>query len=207
MATVHTGARRGPDSWRPARAVAYFLLTGSLLLGGRLVSARAEDERVVKILAYRPKQEGVNYTTPTAEEQKSCTVEVVKGRTKGSGWLLKDKDGNALRRFFDTNGDNHIDVWSYYKDGVEVYCEIDSTFTAGRPDQYRWLNSGGMKWGVDEDRDGRIDSWKAISPEEVSQEILQALVTHDYRRLQALMISDKEMQALELPAAEVTRIQ
>src|SRR5207245_7871750 len=56
---------------------------------------------------------------------------------------------------------NKIDVWSYYKDGKEVYREIDSTFT-GKPDQYRWFNDGGAKWGVDETKDGKIKFWKVI---------------------------------------------
>src|SRR5207249_1695135 len=123
------------------------------------------------------------------------------------GWLLtlKDAGGNLLIRLMDTNGDNRPDVWAYYKDGAEVYREIDSTFT-GKPDQYRWLNAGGMRWGYDQNRDGRIDYWKAISAEEVSQEVLQALITKDFARLRALMISEGEIKTLELPADLANRI-
>src|SRR5262249_28271519 len=152
-------------------------------------------------LSFRPKQDGVACTTPTAQEQSSCTVELSKGNGKGSGWVLKDSKGRLLRRFFDSNEDNCIDIWSYYKDGVEIYREIDSTYT-GKPDQYRWLNAGGMKWGVDSNKDGKIDNWKMISPEEVSQELLQAVVAKDFARLDALLISEAEIKMLDLPAAE-----
>jgi thiol-disulfide isomerase/thioredoxin len=151
------------------------------------------------MLTFHPKQEGVVCSNPTAEEARDYKVELVKGAT-GSGWALKDTAGNLVRRFYDTNGDNRIDVWSYFKDGVEVYRETDTTFS-GKPDHYRWLNSGGSRWGIDQDRDGTIDTWRVISPEEVSQEVLRALVSRNFARLQALMISDTEIKALELPAA------
>ena len=129
----------------------------------------------------------------------------LKRARKGSGWVLKDGQGNILRNFFDSNDDNKIDVWSYFKDGKEVYREVDSNFS-GKPDQYRWLNEGGSKWGVDEAKDGKIKSWKVISPEEVSQEIVAALVGRDFRRLQVLMITEAEMMALYLPGSEIARI-
>jgi len=137
----------------------------------------------------------------------ACKVELVKGANKkGSGWILRGSQGQIVRRFFDSNDDNKIDVWSYYdKDGNEVYRETDSDFD-GRPDQYRWLNAGGMKLGIDDNEDGKIDTWKMISPEEVSQEIVRACVTHDYARLRALMISETEIKALDLPASEASRI-
>ncbi|MGH7227040.1 MAG: hypothetical protein ACRELF_27810, partial [Gemmataceae bacterium] len=128
--------------------------------------------------------------------------------TPKGGWTLtlKDADGNLLRRFVDSGGnDNRPDIWSYYKDGVEVYSEIDSTFS-GKPDQYRWFNSCGSRWGVDRDKDGRIDHWKAISAEEVSQEILQALINKDFARLQALLLTEDELKALNLPAEQASRI-
>jgi hypothetical protein len=158
------------------------------------------------MLSFKPKQNGVVYSTPSAQEQELCKVELVSGsRASSSGWVLRDPQGRILRRFFDSNGDKRIDIWSYYQDGVEVYREVDSNFD-DKVDQYRWLNAGGMKWGIDRDQDGKIDYWKIISAEEVSQEILQAVVTRDFDRLQALWISDAEIESLELPAAEVTRI-
>ena len=188
---------------RCGRGAVSRLLTSCLLLGAAAAPVSAAPT-VAQMLGFKPRQEGVVCTTPAADKQTGCKVELVKGRS-GSGWVLKDEEGNLLRRFFDSNGDNRIDIWSYYKDGVEVYSEIDTTLT-GKPDQYRWLNAGGSKWGVDENKDGRIDFWKVISPEEVSQEILLALVNKDFARLQPLMLTESELKAMDLPAEQTSRI-
>jgi hypothetical protein len=181
------------------------LMVGCFFLWGGAAPAWAAPT-VAEMLSFRPKQDGVNYSTPTAQEQEACTVKLLPGAKRGSsGWLLSDASGRPLRRFFDSNGDKQIDVWSYYRDGAEVYREIDTNFNF-KADQYRWLHAGGMKWGVDANEDGKIDSWKAISIEELSQEVLEAVVKRDYHRLQALMLTDAELKALDLPAAEATRL-
>ena len=143
---------------------------------------------------------------PTPRTWRACKVEPVKGVGKGAGWLLRDPQGRPLRRFFDSRYDGvtkgtGIDVWSYYQDGVETYRE-QYVNTAAEPDQmhYRWLNQAGSKWGVDLNKDGKIDTWKVISPEEVSQEITQAVVKNDFARLQALLITEDELKAPDLPA-------
>jgi hypothetical protein len=176
-----------------------------LLLAGSAVQAAIPTPP--QILKYAPRQTGVDYTSPAADKVDACKVDWKRGQPK-NGWTLTltDPEGNLLRRFVDTNGDNRPDVWAYYKEGVEVYAEIDTAYT-GKPDQYRWLNAGGSKWGVDENKDGRIDSWKVISPEEVSQEILQALISKDFARLQPLMLTETELKSLDLPSDQASRIQ
>ncbi len=174
-----------------------------LVLGGMTPAFGAPT--VQQMLGYKPRQEGVSYSTPASEAEANCKVDLIKGPRKGSGWQLKDDKGNVLRLFFDSNEDNKIDVWAYYKDGVEVYREVDTTFS-GKPDQYRWLNAGGGKWGVDEAKDGHIKAWKVISPEEVSQELLAAVATKDLARLQALLINEAEIKALELPNDMAARV-
>jgi hypothetical protein len=87
-----------------------------------------------------------------------------------------------------------------------VYRELDSTKSTGRPNQFRWLNSAGMKWGEGLTRDGKVASWKVISAEEVSQELFQALVTNDTERFKALLIPEAELHALKLPAAQAKGI-
>ena len=52
-------------------------------------------------------------------------MEFVKGANGGSGWALKDANGKTLRVLFSHDGKN-LDVWSYYKDGVEVYREFET---------------------------------------------------------------------------------
>jgi thiol-disulfide isomerase/thioredoxin len=180
------------------------LLSALLILGGADY-ARAATPTVQELLKLQPKQDGVAISTPTEAEYAACTVEDIKTPNGGRGYVLRDPTGRPLRRFLDTNGDRYIDVWSYYLDGQEVYREIDTNFNH-KADQYRWFGPGGMKIGLDMDEDGKIDRWEAISPEEVSQEILQAIITRDLGRLQALMINDADIKALELPAAEASRI-
>jgi hypothetical protein len=196
MVKARTAAVRGR-----MRIVAIGMAVVCLVLGG--VQAVRAEPTVAQMLTFRPRQEGVSCTTPTAEKANNCKVTPIKRGEKIIGWALKDEDGNLLRKFIDSNDDNHIDVWTYCKDGVEVYSEIDTEFT-GKPNQFRWLNAGGMKWGIDENKDGKIDTWKQISPEELSQELLAALAKNDVARFQALLISEAELKAL--PADMANRI-
>jgi len=181
----------------------------SLWAGAGFVKA-APAPTPAQMLQFMPKQPGINMTTPSTAEQAGCKVELAKG-TKlasgktGSGWVLKDAQGRMLRRYFDSDGDNNIDVWSYYMSGDECYREADSNYN-GKVDQYRWLGSNGSKWGVDLNEDGKIDTWKVISAEEASQEALAAVMAKDFARMQALMITKAEMDALELPDSEANRI-
>jgi thiol-disulfide isomerase/thioredoxin len=174
-----------------------------LLWGGVAPSWVVAAPGAAEVLQFQPRQQGIEITTPRPNETAACKVELVKGQGKASGWLLADANGQPLRRFFDSNGDVKIDVWSYFKDGVEVYREIDSNFN-GKPDQYRWLNAGGSRHGVDANEDGKIDGWKAISPEEVSQELIAALASRDAARFQALLCSDADLR--ELPPREGDRV-
>ncbi len=156
------------------------------------------------MLKYHPKQDNIPLSTPAEAEVANCKVEAISGKTKGAGWLLRDANGRPLRRFFDSNFDGKsksgIDVYSYYLDGEESYRELYVNTTA-EPDQmqYRWLGATGSKWGVDHAKTGKIDTWKAISPEEVSQEIVQALVKKDSARMLALMVTESDIATLALP--------
>jgi thiol-disulfide isomerase/thioredoxin len=183
------------------------------LLAGLLLSSAgmsAPPPTVGQMLQFKPRHANINYATPTEAELANGKVELVKGQKlangkNASGWALKDAQGRFVRRFFDSDGDNQIDVWSYFLNGDEVYREIDSNFN-NKVDQYRWLGVNGSKWGIDLNEDGRIDSWRVISAEETSQEILAAVLTNDIARLQALMITKAEIDSLELPESEITRI-
>ena len=105
--------------------------------------------------------------------------------------------GQGLRRFLDTNNDNKVDMWCYYKDGIEVYRDLDTDFD-GKTDQYRWLNTAGTKWGLDPDEDGRINAWKTISPEEVSAEVVAGLRDKDAARFLRLLPTADEIATLGL---------
>jgi peroxiredoxin len=183
------------------------LAVGCLIACGGIASAQPAKQGVTPqvMLAYRPKQDSVTITTPTEADLAACKVEVVKGASNTSAYVLRDARGQIIRRFADTKGTGKVDTKSYYLDGQEVYREID---TNGNqiPDQFRWFGPGGMRWGVDVDEDGAIDGWQQISAEEVSQEILRAVATKNLARLKALILSDRELKALELSPAETTRI-
>jgi hypothetical protein len=205
MAKAGTAAPAGARQDR--RKAWRLVLAGCVALWGSVAPAWGAPT-VTQLLNISPRQKGVDISTPAAGEDAKCKVELIKGARKGSGWLLRDGSGKPLRVFFDTNDDGKVDVWSYYKDGVEVFREIDTRFSGRHePDQYRWLNTAGMKWGIDENHDGHISSWKAISPEEVSQELLQALVTRDAARFQALLITEEELKALGLPSDQLASVQ
>jgi thioredoxin family protein len=153
-----------------------------------------------------PKHDDVSLTTPSASELAGCTVEQVLGQAKGSsGWVLLDAKKQPVRRFFDTTGRGNVDMWSYFKDGIEVYREFDTT-GQGSPDNFRWLNAAGMKWGVGSvNKQGKavIRAWNMISAEEVSYEAFQAVQTNDFARLQALFVTENDLSRIKLPAAKI----
>ena len=209
---VKATAARGAETGKWARGAARWFVAGCVMVGGAGAAWAGNAPPVSTMLRYHPAQDGVAVSTPKPEEEAGCKVELVKGPNgKGSGWALKDANGKTLRLFF-SHDEKNLDVWAYYKDGVEVYREFESEGGAptGKPDQFRWLNADGMKWGVDESKTGHIKFWKVISAEEVSQEVLQALATKDFARLQTLMISEAEMKQLGLSedqAAHVRELQ
>jgi thiol-disulfide isomerase/thioredoxin len=111
--------------------------------------------------------------------------------------MIYGPSGQLLRRFADTNGDRNVDEWSYFKDGIEVYRDIDSDYN-GKADQYRWLGTGGTRWGIDSNEDGKIDSWKTLSAEELTVEVVEAIRTQDRERFERLLLSESELEAIDL---------
>ncbi len=156
----------------------------------------------------------VEYDVPDAKAIDKCTVEA---ETVGgiTGWVVRDSGGQILRRFLDTNGDNKVDQWCYFKDGIEVYRDIDSNFN-NKADQYRWMGTAGSRWGLDEDENTRIDSWKVISAEEATAEIVAALrdansATASIRdsaaaRFKCLLLTADELKSLGLASKQVADI-
>jgi thiol-disulfide isomerase/thioredoxin len=151
-----------------------------------------------------PVQKDVDFDQPTAAEIDRCVVEV---ETVGgiSGWVVKTDAGQILRRFLDTNGDNKVDQWCYFKDGIEVYRDIDANFN-NKADQYRWLGTAGTRWGLDEDENQRIDSWKSISAEEATAEIVAALRDRDAARFRAVLVTPAELKSLGLSEQQQTEL-
>ncbi len=151
---------------------------------------------VDQALKLMPVQAGVDYDRPSANEVAKCKI-TAKKIDGCVGWIVEGADGVVLRKFIDTNKDNVVDQWCYYKDGLEVYRDIDSNFN-GKADQYRWFHTGGSRWAIDKNEDGLIDSWKSISAEEVTAEVVAAIGTHDAERFARLVLTPAELKSLGL---------
>jgi thiol-disulfide isomerase/thioredoxin len=161
--------------------------------------AQAASPSADQALKLSPTQEGVDYDRPKPEEVGKCKISARKidGRV---GWVVESPEGIILRKFVDTNGDNVVDQWSYFKDGVEVYRDIDSKFT-GKADQFRWFNTAGTRWGVDKSGDGKIGAWKVLSAEEATAEIVAALAGRDAQRFSRVLLTRDELSTLGLGKA------
>ncbi len=177
-------------------------LAFSTLLGAS--AAAAAPPTPAQALALGPVQKEIDYDVPTAAEIGSCTIQAVK-EGDSSSWVVRDGGGEILRKFTDSNNDNVVDRWSYYKNGLEVYRDIDANFN-NKADQYRWFHTGGSRWGVDRDEDGKVDSWRTISAEEVAGEAIAALRSRDAERFAALLATPDELKTLGLAAEQAKEI-
>ena len=144
-------------------------------------------------LALKPRLKGVDYSIPSADEAKQATI---KQEQEGgvSALVVRGPSGEVLRAFADSDGNRVVDRWSYYKDGVEVYREIDSDKDT-KADQFRWLAGGGSRWAVGANADGTIDAWKAISAEEAAAEIVAAIRDRDAASFARLLPTRADLEA------------
>ena len=169
------------------------------------VVATAATPTVQQALKLLPIQEDVDLSRPTADQTAACKIRAQKGDGQ-LGWIVEDPNGLTLRKFIDTDRDAVVDQWSYYKDGVEVYRDVDSNHN-GKADQYRWFHTGGSRWGLDNDEDGKIDAWKAISAEEVTAEVVAALATRNTARFDRLVLTPGELETLGLGKSHTGQIE
>jgi thiol-disulfide isomerase/thioredoxin len=165
---------------------------GGLLLAMSSVPLPAAQPTVEYALGLMPYQQDVDYDQPTGDEASGATIKMEK-EGGVTAWVVRDAAGQILRSFADTNGDRVVDRWSYYRDGQEVYRDIDANFNA-KADQARWLNAAGSRWGVDKDENGSIDSWKVISAEEATAEIVAALAARDAARFRRLLPTAADLE-------------
>lgn len=156
-------------------------------------------------LTFRPTQSDVDHEIPKAGDAKQCKV-TVERYSKGSGWVVSGPAGQVLRRFVDSNDDKIVDQWRYYREGVEIYRDLDTDFNK-QVDQMRWFNSAGSRWGIDKNEDGKIDSWKVLSPEEVAREVVKAMIAKDERLLGTLLITTDDLARLGIKGTVAETIQ
>jgi len=149
---------------------------------------------------YVPSQKSVEYDTPPAAEMSKCQLSLEKG-----SYVITGPANEVLRRFTDSDGDGAPDLFRYYHLGLEVYRDIDTNKNK-KPDQFRWMNWGGTRWGIDQNEDGKIDSWKVISAQEAARVAIEALINGDLQALSTVMISDADIQTLRLPPAVAKQV-
>jgi hypothetical protein len=179
----------------------------ALTLWAGLGVAVAQPPTVEKVLEVKPRQPGVSVSTPTPEQAARYRVDPIPNpKTPGSnmGYVVRDADGRPVRQLVSYDGKGY-NIVAFYLNGQEAYREVYPPSPA-EPYQFRWLGPNGGKWGVDRDRDGKIDEWLVISPEEVSQELLAAVTTGDAKRLEALLPTEDVLKGLGLAPAELARI-
>ncbi|MBQ80752.1 MAG: thioredoxin [Planctomycetaceae bacterium] len=163
-----------------------------LILGASEFMCAAQPS-VEYALGLKPKQ-FVEYDIPSEQEAKVATLAMEK--TNGmTSWVVRSAEGILLRRFADTNGNRVVDQWSYCKDGLEVYRDIDTDHNT-KPDQCRWFGVAGSRWGIDANEDGAIDEWKVLSPEEATAEIVRALANREPAIFNRLLPSSAELEGV-----------
>ncbi len=180
-----------------------FVLAVSILTSPATLAA---GPSVKDALAFEPIQANVDYERPTAADAEKATIKAEK-EGKATAWVVRNGSNQLLRRFADTNADNMVDQWSYFKDGREVYRDIDGNFN-GKADQYRWFHMSGTRWGIDANEDGDIESWKVISPHEVAELAVTALAQRDARLFSTLIATEREITAAgmgDTAATEMTK--
>lgn len=189
--------RAAEGGWQ-SRLLRLAPLAGALLplALAQVAIAADQTEKLTKALSYKPRQADVNFELVPADAIAQCEIDET-ARPDGKGFWVTGANGQPLRWFADTNADNRLDRWCYYNAGVEVYRESDTNFN-GTADEYRWLSTEGMRWGLDKNEDGTIDSWKLISAEEVTAEVVRAAAARDNNKFQLLLISDEEIASLGL---------
>lgn len=178
-----------------------------LMLCGARQAAHAQQVTVEQIFKYKPVQKDVEIENPAPADLAKCKVEVERNG-KSSGWAVygPQGQGHILRRFIDTDGDNVVDQWRYYLNGLEVYRDID-TDADNDVNQSRWLSTAGTRWGIDADQDGTIDQWKMISAEEASREAIKAMAAGDAKAFATVLLSADDIAALGISPDVARKLQ
>lgn len=168
-------------------------------------SVQAQPTAASLLESYRPRQSDVEYDIPPKADWGKCRVEVEK-TSNTHGYVVLGTEGQVLRRFIDTDDtDDQVDQFRYYLHGIEVYREIDTNGN-NKIDQYRWLNFGGTRWGIDHNEDGRIDEWKVLSAQEASREAIRAMISGDMLALQLVLVNQDDLQRLGVHPAIQTKM-
>jgi thiol-disulfide isomerase/thioredoxin len=185
-----------------------FAFPALLAVAAAVAPASAAPPSAADALALKPRQKGIEVAQPTEAEVKQATI---KQEKEGGvmALVVRGPSGEVLRAFADSDGNRVVDRWSYYKDGMEVYRELDSDKDT-KADEYRWLGGAGSRWGADTNADGVIDAWKVLSAEEATAEVVNAIRDRDAAAFARLLPTKADLEAAgfegELLTELVTRI-
>jgi peroxiredoxin len=201
--------RRSERKERPMRVIRTLVATAGLLAAmPALALAQMKVDYVLK--EFYPTQPLVEYDILTDKAAiDACKLETL-NRPDGKylGFAVRDGQGKLLRKFLDTNGKKdadgktHLDQWSYYQNGFEVYREIDLD-EDGRLDEIRWMNAGGTR--IATVKKGKIVAWKRISAEEASRVLVQAVLASDVELLETVMATARELESIGAPKSLVDK--
>lgn len=122
------------DPYATRWAVRHVAHTFHPILAAALITMVASDlhaaaPTVEYALALEPFGKNVDYDRPPPDVAAHCTIAMEKFEGTNA-WVVRDPNGRLLRAFADANGDRVVDRWIYFKDGSEVYRDIDSDFNA-----------------------------------------------------------------------------
>jgi thiol-disulfide isomerase/thioredoxin len=175
------------------------LAVANALILAATAEAQSRQPSVQQMMDLKPTQQHVDYDVPAAGLAATLKAELV-NEGKSKIWVLREPSGRIYRRFIDSDRDGVVDQWVYYRGGVEVYRDID-TNSNGRADQFRWINSGGTRWAVDGNEDGKIDSYRNLSPEEATREVVRAIMFKDFAILEPTLAKSVDVAAFGKTAA------
>ena len=110
--------------------------------------------------------------------------------------------------------DKKVDQWCYFKNGIEVYRDIDSNHNR-KADQYRWLGTAGIRWAIDTERGrshrpvegdfaGRGVRRSRAGPDHEGRRSLQAPAAHP-EELRDLGLGDEQAKQLAQKLAATAR--
>ncbi len=106
---------------------------------GIAIVAADKDPQVTKALSYKPRQINVNYDQVAEKDIEKCTSQY-ENKNGAEGLTIYGPEGQVLRRFADVNKDRQVDMWCYFKDGIEVYRDIDSDFNSTAANIVGWVS-------------------------------------------------------------------
>jgi len=170
-----------------------FAFPALLAVAAAVAPASAAPPSAADALALKPRQKGIEVAQPTEAEVKQATI----NQEKEGGVMalvVRGPSGEVLRAFADSDGNRVVDRWSYYKDGMEIYRELDSDKDT-KADEYRWLGGAGSRWGADTNADGVIDAWKVLSAEEATAEVVNAIRDRDAAAFARLLPTKADLEA------------